>query len=73
MLVDGHSASSVAKRLGISGANLLHRWKKQLVKDSGPITSKLDDEVLRLRTELRRVEQERDILKKALMLFDPAK
>ena len=33
MLLDGHSATSIVKRLGISGANLLYWWKnKQLQK-----------------------------------------
>ncbi len=27
MLFDGHAASSVAERLGLSGTNLLYRWK----------------------------------------------
>ena len=29
MLLDGHSASSIVQRLGISGTNLLYRWKQQ--------------------------------------------
>ena len=28
MLLDGHSAQSVVDRLGISGTNLLYRWKR---------------------------------------------
>ena len=68
MLLDGHSASSIVKRLGISGTNLLYRWKKQQIKQAGPVTEKLDDEVSQLREQLRRVERERDILKKALSI-----
>ena len=69
MLLDGHSASSIVQRLGISGTNLLYRWKKQRIASSGPVAEKLDNEVTQLRNELRRVEQERDILKKALIIF----
>lgn len=37
MLLDGHSASSIAQRLGIAGTNLLYRWKKQQVESVGPV------------------------------------
>jgi transposase len=69
MLLDGHSAQSVVDRLGLSGTNLLYRWKRQLLRDSGPVASSLDSRVKELEAELRRVERERDILKKALAIF----
>jgi transposase len=69
MLLDGHSAESVAKNLGISGANLLYRWKAKLLSASGPAATTLDSRVRELEEELRRVERERDILKKALAIF----
>lgn len=69
MLLDGHSAKSVADRLGISGTNLLYRWKKDQLKRSGPVASSLELRVRELEMELRRVERERDILKKALAIF----
>lgn len=69
MLLDGHSAESVAKNLGLARANLLYRWKAKLVGDSGPLATTLDDRVRELEEELRRVERERDILKKALAIF----
>jgi transposase len=69
MLLDGHSAESVARNLGISGANLLYRWKAQLLSASGPAATTLDSRVRQLEEELRRVERERDILKKALAIF----
>lgn len=69
MLLDGHSAASVVDRLGLSGANLLYRWKRELLRDSGPVASSLDTRVRELEAELRRVERERDILKKALAIF----
>ena len=69
MLLDGHSASSVAKNLGLSGTNILYRWKQQLVVDGGPIAGSLEQRVRELETELRRTQKERDILKKALAIF----
>ena len=68
MMLDGHSANSVAERLGIT-ANLLYRWKAQILQESGPATGALETRVRELEAELRRVERERDILKKALAIF----
>lgn len=69
MLLDGHSAQSIVERLGISGTNLLYRWKKQQLADAGPVGEVLDSRVQELEAELRRVERERDVLKKALVIF----
>ncbi len=69
MLLDGHSAESVTKNLGLSGSNLLYRWKAKLLKESGPAAASLENRVRQLEDELRRVERERDILKKALAIF----
>lgn len=69
MLLDGHSAPSVVERLGLSGTNLLYRWKREQLDQSGPVASALDARVIQLEAELRRVERERDILKKALAIF----
>ena len=68
MVLDGHSPGEVAKRLGIQ-ANLLYRWKAQVIQESGPAADVLDSRVRELEAELRRVERERDILKKALAIF----
>ena len=69
MLLDGHSANSVASRLGLSGTNVLYRWKARMLSESGPAATALEARVQELEKELRRVEQERDILKKALAIF----
>jgi transposase len=70
MMLDGHSAASVARNLGLrGGAPLLYRWKAKLVKESGPAATTLENRVRQLEEELRRVERERDILKKALAIF----
>jgi len=69
MLLDGHSASSICERLGLSGPNVLYRWKRQLVRQGGSTAVGLEARVRELEAELRRVERERDILKKALSIF----
>ena len=69
MLLDGHSASSIVERLGLSGTNILYRWKSQQLQASGPVANSLEARVRELEIELRRVERERDVLKKALAIF----
>jgi transposase len=69
MLLDGHSATSVVTRLGLSGPSLLYRWKADALSASGSTATALEARVHELERELRRVEQERDILKKALAIF----
>jgi len=69
MLLDGHSAKSVASRLGLKSTNILYRWKSKLITASGPAATALEIRVHDLEKELRRVEQEREILKKALAIF----
>lgn len=69
MLLDGHSASSVAERLGLAGPNVLYRWKRDTLRRAGPAARSLGERVVQLEEELRRVERERDILKKALAIL----
>ena len=69
MLVDGQSAVIVAERLGLSGTNILDQWKKSLIGRGGSAAQSLEARVRQLENELRRVERERDILKKALAIF----
>lgn len=69
MMLDGHSAASVASNLGLSSVTLLYRWKAQLLERSGPAAASLEERVRQLEEELHRVERERDILKKALIIF----
>ena len=79
MIVSGRPISEVSKSLGVS-ASLIHRWYKTSVHFSKPVNNKSSipasglqqsalEENERLRAELRRTEQERDILKKALGIF----
>ena len=69
VVLDGHSASSISERLGLSGPNLLYRWKSQMIQEGGSMAVGLEGRVRELEAELKRVERERDILKKALSIF----
>jgi len=69
MLLDGHSASSICQRLGLTSPNLLYRWKRQRTLNGPPSAPAADVRIRELEAELRRVERERDILKKALSIF----
>lgn len=69
MLVDGHTAASVCERLGLSGPTLLYRWRRELLGRGGAAAMSLDARVRELEGQLRRVEREREILKKALSIF----
>ena len=65
----GHSANSVALRLGLANTNLLYQWKQAQLEESGPIATSLEARVHELEVELQRVIRNRDILKKALAIF----
>jgi len=69
MLLDGHRAESVASNLGLSSVSLLYRWRAKLLRQSGPAAATLESRVRQLEEDLRRVERERDVLKKALAIF----
>ena len=63
----GYPVREVSDRLGVS-AYSLYAWKKKFAKAaSGDASS--DAEILRLKRELARVTEERDILKKATAYF----
>ena len=64
LLLDGYTAPQVVERLGISNLNVLYRWKQEQLEQSGPVASSLEAKVKDLEADLRRVERERDILKK---------
>ena len=71
---DGRKAVEVERNLGI-GKGILGRWVRELKEDPAyafPGKGRLkapDEEMYRLKAELNRVKQERDILKKALAYF----
>jgi len=70
----GHRVAEVAERLGMSCYSL-YLWMKQSSPGTGVQTSRMankDDEIRRLRTELKRLTEERNILKKAAAYFAKA-
>jgi transposase len=69
MLLDGHAAGSICERLGLSSPNVLYRWKREAIRQGGRAAVGLEGRVRELEAELRRVERERDILKKVLCIF----
>lgn len=68
----GYSVKDVSERIGVS-AHSLYKWVKTVRpnKKGDRIDDLLDTkrENLKLRAELRRVQEERDILKKAAAYF----
>ncbi len=64
----GHSIAEVAKNLGVN-YNLLSRWKKELTENSSVEVDALKFELKRLQKENKRLEMEREILKKAAAFF----
>ena len=70
----GRPAADLARELGVR-RNQLYKWKEQLDKRGtqafrGPGKSpEISDEVGRLKRELEKVKEERDILKKAAAYF----
>jgi transposase len=70
VLERGHSVRDVAKRLGIT-TNSLCEWKRMFGPSGTVRRAELDQgaEVSRLKAELKRVTEERDILKKAAAYF----
>lgn len=77
MVASGRSVSDIAQALGI-GENLVYQWKNadkaarqaaSALSNDGISQPDLLSENERLRAELRRMEQEREILKKALGIF----
>lgn len=61
---DGQSVASVARELGVA-EGLIHNWKKR-VKTGNSVA---ENEMIDLKKRLREVEMERDILKKAALIF----
>ena len=70
----GKSIAQIARELGISDSSI-HQWRKELTQQgkeafpgSGHQTP-LEEENRRLKRELERVQQERDIVKKVVSIF----
>jgi transposase len=63
-MLDGQSVASVSRELGVA-EGILHAWKKAKLATA----SSTEQEVVELRKRLKEVEMERDILKKAALIF----
>ena len=63
-ILDGQSVASVSRELGVA-EGILHNWRKAKLATA----SSVEQEVLELRKRLKEVEMERDILKKAALIF----
>ena len=66
----GHSIADVAKRLGITTKSL-YGWRDRYGDNAKAYQEKQSstDELRRLKAELKRVTEERDILKEAAVFF----
>ena len=62
------SVAEVARTMGI-GENLLYKWPSDEKSKETPAESAVNSELEELRKQLKQVETERDILKKALIIF----
>jgi transposase len=68
------SVAQIARELGVP-ERVLYRWRRQLREQPEQAfpgkghQSELEEEIRRLRRELERVQQEREILKKTLGIF----
>jgi transposase len=72
VLERGYPVTEVAQRLGVS-AHSLYKWIKSVKPNTTDQQAselvEAKSEILRLRAQLRRTEEERDILKKAAAYF----
>lgn len=72
VLERGYSVAEVSQRLGVS-AHSLYKWVKAVKPDKSDEQAaelvEAKSEILRLRAQMRRIEEERDILKKAARYF----
>ena len=64
-LKSGRSAKELSQLLGVS-ESLLYKWKQE---STGGRNREQSDEIKRLRRELKSLEEENEILKKALTIF----
>lgn len=69
LVSESRSTQAAARQLGIS-PKLLYRWQQaQVVAEVGSVEVARDPEVRALRAANKRLTQELDILKKALVIF----
>jgi transposase len=68
----GYSVTEIAQRLGVS-KHSLYKWVHAVTPDKSESRAEelvaAKSEILKLRSQMRRLEEERDILKKAARYF----
>lgn len=74
VLEQGYSRAEASRRLGIN-TNMLARWEKELTENNdqafrgnGKLTAE-QEEIKQLRAAVKRLEMEKEILKKATVFF----
>jgi transposase len=74
VLEQGYGRAETARRLGIN-SNMLARWEKELTENNdqafrgnGKLTAE-QEEIKHLRATVKRLEMEKEILKKATVFF----
>ncbi len=75
LLDSGQSVKSVSEEYGLNDS-MIRRWRREYNRNKEPFTGKgipsltpEEKEIAKLRKELKEVEMERDILKKAVSIF----
>ena len=68
MISSGRSVPEVARTMGL-GENLVYKWKAESRIQENPEEKSVNSELDQLRKQIRQLETERDILKKALVIF----
>lgn len=68
MVKSGRSVAEVSRTMGI-GENLLYKWRSEENGQVKPEELVTNTEIEHLRKQLKQAETERDILKKALVIF----
>jgi transposase len=68
LVLNGQSVPQVSQSLGI-GESLLYKWRAEMSVGQTEVKQPLKEENEWLRKEVRQLELERDILKKALGIF----
>ena len=68
MINSGRSVPEVARTMGL-GENLVYKWKAESRIQENPEEKSVNSELDQLRKQIRQLETERDILKKALVIF----
>jgi transposase len=67
-MIKTQPVAEVAQKMGI-GENLLYKWRAEEKTEQTPPQRETNEELEQLRRQVKQLETERDILKKALVIF----